>query len=157
MNEADINSSIGQIIEPDPIKYSFNTPGWYLVLALLVLFILIIAFLRYRRYKKNAYRREALSRLSEMVQEDRATLAFEINKLMKILSIQLFGREKVASLIGEPWFSFLNKTMNSKKNTNFEVFTKAIYNSDYTLSETEKTALVAFATCWIKNHDRKNV
>lgn len=157
MNETVINSSIGQLIEPEPIGYSFNTPGWYLVLGVLLLVTLVIALVQYRKYLKNAYRREALARVEELVQSDQDSMAYEINKLLKIVAIRVFGRERVAAMFGIQWFNFLNSASNSQLNVDFEEFDKAIYNTGYSLGEKEKTKLVELATTWIKKHDVKNV
>ncbi len=159
MNETTINNSIGQLIEPEPIGYSFNTPGWYFILGLLILTALIIALLRYRQYKKNAYRREAVSQIEILIQQKNKNLVFEINVLLKRMAILLFGRTKVAALYGNDWFVFLQSKLKTKATIpqkNFDEYSKAIYNKDYQLNEQRVNELAEFAIIWIKNH-RVNV
>jgi hypothetical protein len=69
LNDTITYNSIGQLIEPDPIGYSFNTPGWYMVLVLLMLVAIIIGIVQYRKYKKNAYRREAVRKIESIAQQ----------------------------------------------------------------------------------------
>ena len=76
------------------------------------------------------------------------------------MAIQLFGREKVASLYGTEWFEFLITTITnsqSDSSENFSDFSKALYSSDYQLSEKELNEFVEFAILWIKKHRVKNV
>ena len=157
MNESAKNSALGLLIEPDPIGYSFNTPGWYIVMGIILLAMVVFAIYQYRKYLKNAYRRNALVQIENMAKRNEAGLAFEINRMLKILAIQLFGRERVAALCGKEWFVFLHSTMKSEEEPDFDAFAQAIYNSDYVLSDTQKTQLIDFSTSWVKKHDVKNV
>jgi len=160
LNELSTYNSIGQLIEPEPISYSFNTPGWYLVLGLLLLIALIVALVQYRKYRKNSYRREALKQIENIVKTKSETTVFEINRLLKIIALKLFGREKVASLYGAKWFDFLISTMKQKEKLKVESlteFSEALYNSEYKLNENKLNELVGFAITWVKNHDVKNV
>jgi hypothetical protein len=159
MNETTINNSIGQLIEPEPIGYSFNTPGWYFVLGLLILTALVIALLQYRKHKKNAYRREAVSQIEALIQQKNENLVFEINTLLKTKAMHIFGRKKVAALYGSDWFTFLQSKLKTTTNVprkNFEEYSKAIYNSDYKLNEQRVNEFVEFTIIWIRNH-RVNV
>ncbi|WP_346859174.1 DUF4381 domain-containing protein [uncultured Draconibacterium sp.] len=159
MNETTTYNSIGQLIEPDPVKYSFNTPGWYLVLALLVLIVLLVVFIQYRKYRKNAYRREALKEIEDILQHKKTRAAFEINELLKRTAIQLYGRKKVAALYGDEWFRFLMSCIEKQLISplpDFTIYTKALYNTSYVLTEPQANELAHFAVFWVKNH-RANV
>lgn len=154
MNESATYNSIGKLIEPEPIAYSFNTPGWYMVFSLLLLTALVIVFFQYRKYRKNAYRREAVKQIESLVQQN-TSVVYEINKHLKVMALGLFGRKKVASLFGLEWFTFLQSTMNVKvpdAKISFEEFSKALYDSSYKLNETKENELVEFAILWVKNH-----
>lgn len=53
--------ALGQFIEPSPIRFIPEAPGWY-ALAIVCLIILLFAGLLIRKYrKKNRYRRLALN------------------------------------------------------------------------------------------------
>lgn len=156
MNETSTyNSTIGQLIEPESIAYSFNTLGWYLVFGLLVLLVLFVAIRQYWKYRKNAYRREAVTQIKDFIQQKNENLVFELNELLKRMTIMLYGRKKVASLYGLEWFNFLVSTSNKQSSVsteNFNEFTKALYNNSYELTETQKTELAEFAILWVENH-----
>ena len=150
---------MGQLIEPDPIGYSFNTPGWTMVFALLILTGIVIAIFQYRKYKKNAYRREAVKQIEALFQEKKENLVFEINTVLKIMAIHLFGRKTVAALYGNEWFKFLQSKLKKQPiliEKKMDEYTQALYNKDYQLNEKTKNELVEFAILWIKNH-RVNV
>ena len=52
-----MNDQFGNIIEPDPVAFSFAAPGWaMLVIAMVVIMIITVAVWLYR-YHKNEYRR----------------------------------------------------------------------------------------------------
>ena len=162
MNEIEkYNSAIGNLIEPESISYSFNTPGWYLVFGLILLAIIIVAFIQFRKYKKNEYRRQAISEIENIKQiENRTESILQLNNLLKIIAIQIYGRTKVAALYGKQWFGFLassiNKTENIPKNS-FDDFAKALYNKDFFLNDNQYNSLVSFAILWVKNHKKADV
>ncbi len=156
MNETGVNTSaLGHLIEPDPVRYSFNTPGWHTVLILLLIVILLIAFFQYRKYRKNAYRREALRKL-EQIENSGNPLVYSINLLLKTMAIRLFGRSIVAALHGSDWFSFLYSKLDKAPDLNgqsIEDFNHALYNESYILSESRSKELVDFARLWIQKHN----
>ena len=156
MNETGINTSaLGQLIEPDPVRYSFNTPGWHLVFILLLIIFIVIAFIQYRNYRKNAYRREALRKL-EQIENSGESLVYSVNLLLKTMAIQLFGRTTVADLHGPSWFSFLTSKLEKHPgltDQSIDEYTLALYNEQFELEESSRKELVAFARFWIKKHN----
>lgn len=159
MNETATYNSLGQLIEPDTIQYSFTSPGWYAIYSLLVLCILVIAAVKYRNYLKNAYRREAVEEVKNIAQHKKETAVLEINLLLKRMAIQLFGRKKVAALHGNEWFNFLTQTSAKTSNissTNIDEFTMALYDNSYQLNEVQLKQFSELAISWIRNH-RTNV
>jgi len=155
MNETGVNTSaLGQLIEPDPVPYSFNTPGWYAVLILLLIIFLLIAFFQYRKYRRNAYRREALQKL-EQIENSGYSVVYAINLLLKTLAIQLFGRRTVADLHGPTWFLFLSSKLEKHPgltDQSIDEYTLALYNDQFQLDEKRRKELVAFARLWILKH-----
>ena len=162
MNEIEkYNSSIGNLIEPESISYSFNTPGWHLVFGLILLVIIIIAFIQFRKYKRNEYRRQAISEIENIKQTGNCNESIlKLNSLLKIVAIQIYGRTKVAALYGKQWFGFLASSVNKTENipiNSFDDFAKALYNKDFNLTDTQFNSLVAFAILWVNNHKKADV
>lgn len=146
------SSDIGQIIEPNAISYSFNTPGWYMLAGLVLLSLLIWGGIRWRIYAKNAYRREALQMINSIAEQQHTDPYYAINRVLKIMCIQLFGRREVAALYGKEWFSFLLSKTTAEQQTEIypvESFSKAIYNPR---PKEDAQAFNDFATFWILNH-----
>ena len=162
MNEIEkYNSSIGNLIEPESISYSFNTPGWYLIFGLILLTIFIVALIQLRKYKKNEYRRQAILEIENIKKIDnRSESILKLNSLLKIVAIQVYGRIKVAALYGKQWFEFMAVSINKTENIpadNFDDFAKTLYNKDFSLNEIQFNSFVAFAVLWVKNHKKTNV
>lgn len=150
----------GELIEPQAISYSFNTPGWHMILVLLLVAVLLTALFQYRKYRRNAYRRAAVQQIENLANSDSNTAAYEINRCLKITAIDLFGRKQVAALAGTDWFHFLQKTMKSNTKIqvlDFQKISTAIYDSSFRLSPKEKNEWLAFAILWLKKHEVKHV
>lgn len=150
---SDMNT-IGELIEPTSIAYSFNTLGWYLLLGLLFFVLLLWAFVKWRKYRRDAYRREGVAAVNRSLTSDVDNAFYEINKLLKIMAIELYGRREVADLYGTEWFSFLVSTLDEKvvcPPYDFKMFADAIYtkNTNAKLSDFSD-----FALLWINNHHR---
>ncbi len=91
-----------------------QTPGW-LALALLLSVLVISRIAKIvRRYWLDRYRRLALIKLKNIRQQaitDTAKLR-DIPELIKATALQIYAREKIASLHGEQWEQFLDQSMN---------------------------------------------
>ena len=155
------NTSIGNLIEPEAIAYSFNTLGWYIVFGVLILTAILVFILQIRKYRKNKYRRTALLKIAEVLKLSKQNKRIlELNKILKIVAIKVFGRETVASLFGKEWFDFLVSTCLTADKLpikNIENYSVYIYNNDIVMSEKDFNEFVSFAKFWIKNHTKINV
>jgi hypothetical protein len=145
------NTSIGKLMEPEAISYSFNTPGWYIVAAGLLLIAFIIVFIQIRNYQLNAYRRQAIRQINALSTNSNHLVVYEINKLIKTTAICLYGRLRVGALHGTEWFNFLKASMKADINFDFEAFTQAIYNPSISSTEINK-AFFEFARLWFLKH-----
>ena len=147
---------LGPLYEPDAIRFSFETPGWYLVAGLLLL-VAVLLFVKWlKRYRKNVYRREALRNLT--IIEDKFNNqkdVFCLNDvlvLLKWVAIKAFGRQQVAQLYGNDWLEFLE---SKGRNTPFTHYKQHIVNTLYdtiTVDMKEKKALMDLSEKWIKTH-----
>ncbi|WP_020469494.1 DUF4381 domain-containing protein [Zavarzinella formosa] len=95
------------IAMPPPAPWWPPTPGWITLAAFLFALLLLgLAMLVLQRHR-NRYRREALAELDRLGQTpDPAALA----ELLKRVALAAYAREKVASLTGTAWLTFLDET-----------------------------------------------
>jgi hypothetical protein len=93
------------LIMPVPVPWWPPAPGWLVVGAALVMILgwRLIRAIRY--WQSNTYRREALALL------DKADgSGAELATLIKRVALSSYPRERVASLTGEQWLVFLDRT-----------------------------------------------
>lgn len=141
---------LGQIYEPPPVTFTFETIGWTVLGAMLMLGVLIGFFFLVRHYLHNRYRREALAALST-VGNDGQNFP-QVFVILKRVAIQVFGREKVGALFGTAWLGFLDKT---GKNVALHRYEKEIYALIYQdqLPDTQvQKAILSEAQKWIRTH-----
>ena len=147
---------IGVLYEPEPVLFSFETPGWYILAAFLIAIILFIFIKWLKNYKKNAYRREALKNLqvieNRFSEQQDGLCINDVMVLLKLVAIQAFGRQLVASLHGNDWLQFLE---SKGKQTPFMLHEITILNNIYgtasnNIDETE--AIMELSRKWIKTH-----
>jgi hypothetical protein len=107
------NYALGEFVEvvpPDPVSWMPQTAGWlWLGLALLAI-LLRYGWKKLRLWYGNRYRREAVVRLRHLRHNlDRTSVVSELNRLLKLVALVAYSREKVARLSGESWAEFLNR------------------------------------------------
>lgn len=146
---------VSPIIEGDPISYSFNTPGWHLLLGILLATGMVMTLIQVLKYRRNAYRRLGIKQLQEILQSAPGNAAFEINLILKKIAIGKFGRERVANLSGADWFSFLSSTSTkmAEPGKHDQVFFISALYGNHILNSQELKLLAEFADQWIKTHD----
>ncbi len=150
--------SLGQFIEPAPVSFRPDAPGWYVVAALVGLFILLIGLWFVFRYYKNRYRREAVKHVEHEEQrligaKKYTELIYIINALMKKITMVQHGREQTASLQGSEWLTFLNEQCRKPVfEVNDEQLLARLYLADNLPEEGETVAFVNKAKQWIKQH-----
>jgi hypothetical protein len=93
------------LIMPVPVSWWPPAPGWLVVGAALVMILgwWLIRAIQY--WQSNAYRREALALL-----DNAGGSEAELATLIKRVALSAYPRERVASLTGEQWLVFLNRT-----------------------------------------------
>ena len=149
---------IGNIIEPEPVLFTFDAPGWTILLVMLLLALILIGVWKYIQYRKNAYRREAIQTLEKTfnINTPAHQLLFQLSTILKQVSIASYGREEVAALYGEQWLSFLEE-----KNRNSPLFPPGIrslfvaglYQGNQVNIDNQKLQEIRkHSVSWIKNH-----
>ena len=151
-----ILSDLEPLLEPDPLPFSFQTPGWYFLAGALFLFVFFIFIKWVRNYVKNAYRREALKNLSvieaEFKKQKDILCLNDVLILLKLVAIKSYGRQTVAELYGDKWLLFLEEKGNG---TPFRKYANTISAMAFNSGEIDKDELVniiGLTKKWIKTH-----
>jgi len=85
--------------------------GWWILLALVILLPLVIYVIQQIRIRSaKFYALQQMEKLQEDSGTNAAKFAEETSKLLKRIAILRFGKEKIATLSGKEWVSFLIKT-----------------------------------------------
>jgi hypothetical protein len=151
------NIKLNPIIDADPIPFTMDTLGWKMVFFILFLTILFIAYKYYLKYKRNAYRREAITKIQVLIENETASASTFISQIMYILkqtALETYDRKTVASLEGETWLTFLDKTLNqSFYITHQDVIASAIYKNEFDITSTfNQNDFANMSIKWIKKH-----
>jgi len=135
------------LYKPPSVKFTFETPGWYILSAIVFIIVLVVAILQIRKYIKNRYRREALHEL-----ENTSLSVSQIFVILKNTAMHAFGREKAGPLFGNEWLTFLDKTGKQVRMTDHrESIGKAIYEGKEIEQETQVN-IMSNAKKWIRTH-----
>lgn len=102
------DQDINTVIEPVRVSYWPLQPGWYLLIAIVLILLLLMVWKRYKRWLKDAYKREAIKSIQTLSNDN--NFFFQLNQIIKAVAINSYGREKVASLAGKEWTTFLQKS-----------------------------------------------
>lgn len=93
-----------EVTSPQAISWWPQTTGWTLLAFILLGLAADRARKRLLHWYRNRYRREATQQLHHLGRAG----ASDINRLLKLTALAAFPRERVASLSGESWVTFLN-------------------------------------------------
>jgi hypothetical protein len=135
-------------------------PGWWMLATLGTLMVIAGLTWLYRYWRANRYRREAMSELDRLLanwhkNEDVLAYLQALQKLLKRAALTSFPREEVASLTGEAWVQFLDRTTGSH---NFsigeaEVLIDGTYRPDISV---DIETLHRIAKSWIQKHHSRH-
>lgn len=151
-------AAIGALMEPDPIRFSFGAPGWFMLLGVGLIALLIYALIVYLRYRKRRYRREAV-RLLENLEISKCTppnFVTRIAEILKRVSMISYGRSETAALCGQEWITYLDQRNNGirvlSENAR-KLLTGYLYNNQSVeVSENELEELRTKTIQWINKH-----
>jgi len=125
---------------------------WWLVIIVSVLIVSLTIYAVLAYIKKTKLTRLALAELTQLQQQ--GCEVNDLHHLLKRIVLASFPREKVASLHGESWLTFLDQQASSKKHT-FNTFSNdtAAWTLDLYSAKSNMLAESShFKTCqdWIK-------
>ncbi|MEI6865920.1 DUF4381 domain-containing protein [Flavicella sp.] len=156
LQKEQLTEDLGPLIEPDAVPFSFDAIGWKFCVSIILISILVLLVLQVVKYRKNSYRREVIKKLNnfdrlESFLKNNEVVNFS-NYLLKRTAIQVYGREKVASLYGLEWLNFLDS--KSKYTTFYTcvlVFDKSSYGTGE-IDKKERAKIVDLTVKWINTH-----
>ena len=94
---------LNDVVAPEPVSLVPRTVGWWVLAAVVVTTLVALTALAWQRYRRHAYRRAALA----MVESTPLT---ELPALLKRVALAAAPRTDVASLTGDAWLAFLDRT-----------------------------------------------
>ena len=141
-----------EIVVPEPVPWTPQTPGWWVLLGWLLAVMALVIAAVVRRRRRNRYRREALALLdavatqADMPPTESARLVAEIVKRTALVA---YPRKRVANLYGNAWAEFLCESAGNDKRIN-EAATQlatAAYRPDV-----DGKTLIPPARRWVRVH-----
>lgn len=141
---------LGNIYEPPPVSFTFETIGWAVLGALLMIGLLVGIFFLIRHYQQNRYRRIALAAL-EKLELDQNSFP-QVFVILKRVAIQVFGREKVGALVGSAWLNFLDQTGKNIALQRYEKEIQDLIYKDQLPDNQVQKSILSEAQKWIRTH-----
>lgn len=138
---------------PAPIGLWPLAVGWVVLAALLFLVFFMVTWFAIRHYHAQRGRRQALSVLARYQQENQRQpnsqlSAARVSELLKRVALLYYPRTEVASLQGDAWVDFLNKTAN---NLDFNTVRILLIERPYQPPQSDDiTPLFIMAQLWIQ-------
>ena len=143
-------SEVGTLIEPDPVIFSFGAPGWYVILVLSLITITWLSWIYFDRKRRNHYRKVAIGKINDLTANQHEPPTWEINKLLKRICINKYGRKNCADLTGQEWLDFLN---DKCKTPVFDQEATQAYYGIYDKSDRNSGPFLKASINWIRNHE----
>lgn len=101
------------LVVPEGVPWWPVAPGWWVLAGLLLAGTAMVAWRAWRRRLRNAYRREALAlidRLESAPPDSDEACVSAVSTVLKRAALTVWPRAEVASLSGEAWLRFLDRT-----------------------------------------------
>lgn len=137
------------LVIPQSVAYFPQTAGWWVVAAWLLTLSVYVGWRGYLRWRDNAYRRQALRELEEILTQDRSSRSAEIATLLKRTALAAYPRDRVASLAGHDWAEFLCDT--TEQDAGVVAAADSIATAAYRL-DVDSTVIAQGARHWIERH-----
>jgi len=154
--------NLHDIVSPPPVAWLPPAPGWYAMGLSLLLLLGWFAVQKFVKWKRNRYRREALAELADLENQLADSIVHQkllpqYSQLVKRTAIAAYGRRVVASVTGDEWLIFLDKTADTRLFT--QGSGRLLYDCAYQpvthltqLAGKEITELHKAVLYWIRKH-----
>lgn len=145
---------------PKPVSWAPQTAGWWVVAAVVLVALALCAWAAWRHHRKQLYRRVALEHLQQIEAalrnpEQRVSALAAIPPLIKRTALAVAPRERVASLGGDEWLRFLERTrgrFDERSGALLSLVSYAPEEQIAAVSEHEAQKLVSVTRDWIAHH-----
>ena len=100
---------------PEAISWWPQTLGWQIVVGFTLIDLMKWGYQRYRRYKRNYYRREAITWLTQLPHDhpDVLTDYRQLPTLLRSVALKAYDRRLITQLSGQDWVDWLNRQCQS--------------------------------------------
>jgi len=150
------DTTFTRLIEPPPVHFSMQAPGWYVLEVLAALLMIITAILWIRHYLYNRYRRRGISYINRLQrrQAGKVIIMYECIMLAKRIGMAVYGRTAVAGLSGKGWINFLNATAHKQlfPEEDAQSITNTIYRAANHIPEEKINRFINHLKTWISQH-----
>lgn len=131
-------------------------PGWWLLAVVLLVIIYFIAQRLIRYWHQRRLQTRLLHELDSLSTKQPEQVVINISKLLRRVALMKYTREEVASLSGDAWLHFLDKTGGDGnfKNGIGKKLATLPYTSQQQISNSDNQALIALARSWLEKNGR---
>jgi len=161
----DLLNQLHDIQLPEPIGWWPLAFTWWILIFSVTSILIGVAWYYFDQKRRNAYRKMALTRLDDILNQkelyDHRKIG-EINRLLKQVALTAYGRQKTAALYHQAWLDFLFETTSYiPQPDNLHKVLELAYQDQLDsldLPDSEITASQAldiwqtYARKWIKGH-----
>jgi hypothetical protein len=145
---------------PAPVSWAPQTAGWWAVAFVLLAALAWCAWAAWRHHRKQRYRLVALAHLAQIEAAlknpaQRLPALAAIPPLIKRTALAVAPRERVASLSGDEWLTFLERTrgrFDPRSGALLSLVSYAPAEQIAAVSEQEAQVLVRVTRDWIAHH-----
>ena len=130
------------LVVPPPVPW-WPTPGWWIVIGMLMAALVMILVKSFIRWQAGRYRREALALL-----DDPAVHPSQWPVILKRCALAAWPRGAVASLTGNAWDQFFGKYPSPGTGGRIE---ELAFTTEHDASELKEAA-----RAWIKHHRKED-
>lgn len=154
LNLPELIARLADVAVPEPVAYTPETAGWWVLGALLVVGLTVTAIIAARRRQRNRYRRLALLELSEIEALPSGTssvnVLHQVAELVRRTALTVYPRAEVAHLYGDEWRDFLNRSASRDLGSGVDGIVTGPYRREN--AERDIPASIAAARNWIRSH-----
>lgn len=152
------NPSLRNIVEvefPEPVSLMPSTPGWWILLFVLIGLLSRTLWSRRQRYLHDQYRRDALAQLAEIQQRSAAgelEAVRDLAPLIRATAIAARGRDLVSGLQGDAYAAMLAELSPGQDSLPVADLQRLAYAPLDEVRGIDMGVIISELECWIRQH-----